>query len=128
MEYVDGEDLASLLRRIERLPQNTAIPIARQLCAGLEAAHQEGILHRDLKPANVRIDGRGRAKITDFGLASLAEGIEGEEVRAGTPQYMSPEQHTGKEVTLRSDVYSLGLVLYELLTGVGSGELSGRCL
>jgi serine/threonine-protein kinase len=117
MEYVDGEDLASLLRRIERLPQNKAVQIARQLCAGLGAAHEQGILHRDLKPANVMIDGRGRAKITDFGLAGLAEGIEGDEVRAGTPQYMSPEQHTGKEVTIRSDIYSLGLVLYELFTG-----------
>jgi serine/threonine-protein kinase len=117
MEYVDGEDLASLLRRIERLPQNKAVQIARQLCAGLAAAHEQGILHRDLKPANVMIDGRGRAKITDFGLASLAEGIEGDEARAGTPQYMSPEQHAGKEVTVRSDIYSLGLVLYELFTG-----------
>jgi serine/threonine-protein kinase len=117
MEYVDGEDLASLLRRIERLPQNKAVQIARQLCAGVAAAHEQGILHRDLKPANVMIDGRGRAKITDFGLASLVEGIGGDEVRAGTPQYMSPEQHAGKEVTVRSDIYSLGLVLYELFTG-----------
>jgi serine/threonine-protein kinase len=117
MEYVDGEDLASLLRRIGRLPQDKAVQIARQLCAGLAAAHEQGILHRDLKPANVMIDGRGRAKITDFGLASLAAGIEGEEVRAGTPQYMSPEQHAGKEVNVRSDIYSLGLVLYELFTG-----------
>jgi serine/threonine-protein kinase len=117
MEYVDGDDLASLLRRIERLPQNKAVQIARQLCAGLAAAHEQGILHRDLKPANIMIDGRGRAKITDFGLAGLAEGIEGAEVRAGTPQYMSPEQHAGKEVTVRSDIYSLGLVPYELFTG-----------
>ena len=117
MEYVDGEDLASLLRRIERLPQNKAVQIAHQLCAGLAAAHDQGILHRDLKPANVMIDGRGRAKITDFGLAGLAERIVGEEVRAGTPQYMSPEQLAGKEVTIRSDIYALGLVLYELFTG-----------
>jgi hypothetical protein len=117
MEYVDGEDLASLLRRIGRLPQDKAIQIARQLCAGLAAAHEEGILHRDLKPANVMIDGRGRAKITDFGLAGLAEGIEGDEVRAGTPQYMAPEQLSGKEVTVKSDIYALGLLLYELFTG-----------
>jgi serine/threonine-protein kinase len=117
MEYVDGEDLASLLRRIERLPQNKAVQIARQICAGLAAAHDEGILHRDLKPANIMIDGRGRAKIADFGLAGLAEGIEGDEVRAGTAQYMAPEQHAGKEVTVRSDIYSLGLLLYELFTG-----------
>jgi serine/threonine-protein kinase len=117
MEYVDGEDLASLLKRIGRLPQDKAVQLTRQLCAGLAAAHEEGILHRDLKPANVMIDGRGRAKITDFGLASLAEAIEGDEVRAGTPQYMSPEQLAGREVTARSDIYSLGLVLYELFTG-----------
>jgi serine/threonine-protein kinase len=117
MEYIDGEDLASLLRRIERLPRTKAVQIARQLCAGLAAAHEQGVLHRDLKPANVMIDGRGKAKITDFGLASLAEAIEGDEVRAGTPQYMSPEQHAGREVTVRSDIYSLGLVLYELFTG-----------
>jgi serine/threonine-protein kinase len=117
MEYVDGEDLASLLRRIGRLPQDKAVQIGRQLCAGLAAAHEQGILHRDLKPANVMIDGRGRAKITDFGLAGLAKGIEGEEARSGTPQYMSPEQHAGGEVTFRSDIYSLGLVLYEMFTG-----------
>ena len=117
MEYVDGEDLASLLKRIGRLPQDKAVQLARQLCAGLAAAHEEGILHRDLKPANVMIDGRGRAKITDFGLASLAEEIEAAEVRDGTPQYMSPEQLAGREVTARSDIYSLGLVLYELFTG-----------
>ena len=117
MEYVDGEDLASLLRRIGRLPQDKAIQIARQICAGLAAAHEQGMLHRDLKPANVMIDGRGRAKITDFGLAGLAEQFEKRDLRAGTPTYMAPEQLAGKEVTLRSDVYALGLVLYELFTG-----------
>jgi hypothetical protein len=117
MEYVDGEDLASLLRRIGRLPQDKAVEIARQICAGLAAAHGEGILHRDLKPANIMIDGRGRAKITDFGLASLAEGIEGEDAHAGTPVYMAPEQFAGKPASIQSDLYSLGLVLYELFTG-----------
>jgi serine/threonine-protein kinase len=117
MEYVDGEDLASLLRRIGRLPQHKAIQIARQLCAGLAAAHEQRILHRDLKPANVMIDGRGHAKIADFGLASLAEGVGAEEIGAGTPSYMAPEQLAGREVTVRSDLYSLGLVLYELFTG-----------
>jgi serine/threonine-protein kinase len=117
MEYVDGEDMASLLRRIERLPQSKAVQIARQLCAGVATAHEQGILHRDLKPANVMIDGRGRAKITDFGLAGLVEGIEGAEIKAGTPAYMAPEQLSGQEVSVRSDIYSLGLVLYELLTG-----------
>jgi serine/threonine-protein kinase len=117
MEYVDGEDLRSLLRRIGRLPREKAVQIARQLCAGLAAAHEEGILHRDLKPANVMVDGRGRVRITDFGLAGLAARFEGEEVRAGTPSYMAPEQLAGKQVSTRSDVYALGLVLYELFTG-----------
>jgi serine/threonine-protein kinase len=117
MEYVDGEDLASLLRRIGRLPKDKAVQISRQLCMGLAAAHEQGILHRDLKPANVMIDGRGRARITDFGLATLAGAVRPDEVGAGTPLYMSPEQRDGKDLTVRSDLYSLGLVLYELFTG-----------
>ncbi len=117
MEYVDGEDLSSLLRRIGRLPRDKAVQVARQICAGVAAAHEQGILHRDLKPANVMIDGRGRVKITDFGLAGLTGSFEGTEVLSGTPAYMSPEQFAGREVTVRSDLYALGLVLYELFTG-----------
>jgi serine/threonine-protein kinase len=117
MEFVDGEDLASLLRRIGRLPGDKALEIARQLCAGLAAAHDKGVLHRDLKPENVMLDGRGKVRITDFGLASLAEQVAGNDVRSGTPAYMSPEQLTGREVSVWSDVYALGLVLYELFTG-----------
>lgn len=117
MEYVDGEDLSSLLRRIGRFPQDKGLEIARQICAGLAAAHEQGLLHRDLKPANVMLDGRGRVRITDFGLASLAGDVHGGEIRAGTPAYMSPEQLEGKEVTFKSDIYSLGLVLYEIFTG-----------
>jgi serine/threonine-protein kinase len=117
MEYVDGEDLATLLRRIGRLPQEKAVQLAQQMCAGLQAAHEQGIVHRDLKPANVMLDGRGRARITDFGLAALASGVTGREAAAGTPAYMAPEQLLGHEVTVRSDVYALGLVLYELFTG-----------
>ncbi len=117
MEYVDGEDLASLLRRIGRLPQDKALEIARQLCAGLSAAHTKGVLHRDLKPANIMLDGRGQVVITDFGLAGLADNIRGPEVRSGTPAYMAPEQIAGKEVSQRSDIYALGLVLYEVFTG-----------
>ncbi|MDX1388759.1 MAG: serine/threonine-protein kinase, partial [Acidobacteriota bacterium] len=117
MEYIDGEDLASLLRRIGRLPEERAVKLARQICAGLAAAHQRGILHRDLKPANVMIDGRGHARITDFGLAGLAESFADDDIRAGTPAYMAPEQLDGREVTVRSDLYALGLVLYELFTG-----------
>jgi serine/threonine-protein kinase len=117
MEYIDGEDLSSLLRRIGRLPEDKAIEIARQLCAGLAAAHEESVLHRDLKPANIMIDGRGRARITDFGLAGLSDEFRGNEIRSGTPAYMSPEQLAGKEVSIKSDIYSLGLLLYEVFTG-----------
>src|SRR5712692_1911457 len=117
MEYVDGEDLASLLRRIGRVPRDKALEIARQLCAGLAAAHDRDVLHRDLKPENVMLDGRGKVRITDFGLAMLAESLRGEDLRSGTPAYMSPEQLAGREATVRSDVYALGLVLYELFTG-----------
>ncbi len=113
MEYVDGEDLASLLRRIGRFPEDRGLEIARQICAGLSAAHERGVIHRDFKPANVMLDASGRVRITDFGLA----GLSGESIRAGTPAYMAPEQLAGSEVTARSDIYALGLVLYELFTG-----------
>jgi len=132
MEYVDGEDLASLLRRIGRLPPDKALDIARHLCAGLAAAHAKGVLHRDLKPANIMLDGRGQVVITDFGLAGIADDIRGQEVRSGTPAYMSPEQLAGKEVSMRSDIYALGLVLYEVFTGKRAfaekpvGVLQGR--
>jgi serine/threonine-protein kinase len=116
MEYVDGEDLSTLLRRIGRLPKDKAVQIARELCAGLAAAHDQGILHRDLKPANIMIDGRGRARITDFGLAGLAAEI-GTDTGAGTPGYMAPEQLAGRASSIKSDLYALGLVLYELFTG-----------
>ena len=117
MEMVDGENLASLLRRIGRLPADKATDIARQLCAGLAAAHEKGVLHRDLKPSNLMLDGQGNVRITDFGLAGLAESFGTEDARSGTPTYMSPEQLQGREVTVRSDIYGLGLVLYELYTG-----------
>jgi len=118
MEFVDGEDLSSLLRRIGRLPQEKAIEIARQLCAGLGALHDRGVLHRDLKPANVMVDGRGRVRITDFGLADAGGGaITGAEARAGTPAYMAPEQLDGERADERSDIWALGLVLYEVFTG-----------
>jgi serine/threonine protein kinase len=117
MEYVDGEDLASLLRRIGRLPPAKALELARQLCAGLAAAHDRGVLHRDLKPLNVLIDGRGRVRIVDFGLAGLANERHDPDVVAGTPDYMAPEQFTGRETSTRTDIYALGLVLYEMFTG-----------
>jgi serine/threonine-protein kinase len=117
MEYVDGEDLASLLRRIGRLPGDKALEFARKLCAGLAAAHEKGVLHRDLKPANIMIDGRGQLLIMDFGLAAVADAITGHDIRSGTPAYLSPEQRDGREVTVRSDIYALGIVLAEMFTG-----------
>ncbi len=117
MEYVDGEDLATLLRRIGRLPSDKAIEIARQICAGLAAAHEHGVIHRDLKPANVMIDGRGKVRITDFGLADIVDSFKAEESGAGTPAYMAPEQLAGKDASVQSDIYALGLVLYEIFTG-----------
>jgi len=122
MEYVDGEDLRTLLKRIGRLPGDKAVEIAGQLCAGLAAAHARGVLHRDLKPANVMLDGRGRIRITDFGLAGLMGHIPKNEMLAGTPRYMAPEQFAGKGVSDKSDLYALGLVLYEIFTGKAAFE------
>ncbi|HEY5838698.1 MAG TPA: serine/threonine-protein kinase [Pyrinomonadaceae bacterium] len=129
MEFIDGDDLSSLLRRIGRLPPDKALEIGRQLCAGLHAVHQAGILHRDFKPANVMIDGRGKARLTDFGLAGLESELK-EGAIAGTPAYMSPEQIAGKELTPQSDIYSLGLVLYEVFTGkrAFAGDTIGELL
>jgi serine/threonine-protein kinase len=126
MEYVDGEDLASLLRRIGRLPSDKAVEIARRLCAALAAAHERGVLHRDFKPGNIMIDGRGQVLITDFGLAALAVQVTGAEARYGTPAYMAPEQLTGNQASVRSDIYALGLVLYEMFTGRRAFEAHSR--
>jgi tRNA A-37 threonylcarbamoyl transferase component Bud32 len=120
MEYVDGEDLGTLLKRIGRFPEERGLEIARQICAGLAAAHERDVIHRDLKPANVMLDGTGKVRIADFGLA----GASGEAIRAGTPAYMAPEQLSGQEVTVRSDIYALGLVLYEIFTGQRALEAS----
>ncbi len=117
MEYIDGEDLSAVLRRMGRPTEDKACEIARQVALGLAAAHEAGMLHRDLKPANIMIDGRGRARITDFGLAGLAVELARSGQIAGTPAYMAPEQLADGTVSVRSDVYSLGLVLYELFTG-----------
>jgi serine/threonine-protein kinase len=117
MEYVDGEDLASLLHRIGRLPGDKALQIARHLCAGLAAAHDKGVIHRDLKPANVMIDGHGHARIADFGLAALAHSGSAKDL-SGTPAYMAPRAAlAGEGASLRSDVFALGLVLYEMFAG-----------
>ena len=116
MEYVDGENLASLLRRIGRLPIERALRMARELCAGLGAAHDQGVLHRDLKPANVMVDGLGHVRIMDFGIA-VAKSDTGAVGTAGTPTYMAPELFEGGQASVASDIYSLGIVLYEMVTG-----------
>ncbi len=117
MEYIDGEDLASLVKRIGYLSNEKALDIARQLVAGLAAAHERGVLHRDLKPANIMIDGRGRVRITDFGLAIAATDDQPAGDTSGTPAYMAPEQLAGKGASVRSDIYALGLILYEISCG-----------
>ena len=117
MEFIDGEDLRSLLRRIGRLPSEKGIEIAAQLCASLAAAHDKGVIHRDLKPANVMIDGRGRVRITDFGLAWDSDSSAEPGATVGTPAYMAPEQLLSGETSVQSDLYALGLILYELFTG-----------
>jgi serine/threonine protein kinase/tetratricopeptide (TPR) repeat protein len=119
MEYVHGEDLKQLIRKVGQLSPGQSIGIARQVCDGLEEAHKLGVVHRDLKPQNIMVDEEGNARIMDFGIARSFSGISitGAGVIIGTPEYMSPEQVEGKEVDQRSDIYSLGIILYEMLTG-----------
>jgi serine/threonine protein kinase/predicted Zn-dependent protease len=119
MEFVPGEDLKSFIHRAKQLSIGTAISIAKQVCEGLEEAHRLGVVHRDLKPGNIMIDKDGDAKIMDFGIArSLSgRGITGAGVLIGTPEYMSPEQVEGRDIDQRSDLYSLGVILYEMVTG-----------
>ena len=119
MEYVHGEDLKRLIRKMGQLSPGQAILIAKQVCEGLAEAHKLGVVHRDLKPQNIMVDEEGNARIMDFGIARSLKikGITGAGVMIGTPEYMSPEQVEGKDVDQRSDIYSLGIILYELVTG-----------
>jgi len=119
MEFVSGEDLKRLIRRMGQFPTGKAVSIAAQISEGLSAAHHLGIVHRDLKTSNIMVDEEGNARIMDFGIArALKEkGITGAGVIIGTPEYMSPEQVEGKDVDQRSDIYSLGIILYEMLAG-----------
>ncbi len=119
MEYISGGDLKRFIKRARQLTVGTALSIAKQICEGLSEAHSLGVIHRDLKPNNIMIDDNGNAKIMDFGIArSLkTKGITGSGIMIGTPEYMSPEQVEGKKVDQRSDIYSLGIILYEIVTG-----------
>jgi len=119
MEYVEGQDLKGLIRQSGQLAIGTTMSIAKQVCEGLAEAHKLGVVHRDLKPSNIMIDKNGQARIMDFGIArSLkGKGITGAGIIIGTPEYMSPEQVEGKEVDQRSDIYSLGTILFEMVTG-----------
>jgi serine/threonine protein kinase len=118
MEFVEGESLRSVLNRFGGLPLRKSIDLSLQICSGLKEAHAQGIVHRDLKPENVMVDSQGNVKIMDFGIARSMEAVTRlTGTMVGTPAYMAPEQVSGKPVDYRTDIYSLGLMLYEMFTG-----------
>src|SRR5271166_1450733 len=120
MDFVEGQDLKSVLTEKGKFSANEACDVIRQVCLGLEAAHNEGVVHRDLKPQNIMLDTQGRVYLMDFGLARSMElvGMTRTGALLGTPAYMSPEQAKGEKVDARTDLFSLGVIFYELLTGV----------
>lgn len=121
MEYFPSNDLASILRRFERIDPARGVPIVAQICEGLAAAHAEGVIHRDIKPPNILVGQGDAVKIVDFGLASMAQQVGSRLTKSGiligTPQYMAPEQITGEKIDSRTDLYSLGVMMYEMFTG-----------
>ncbi len=119
MEYIEGQDLRTLLRTKGKLPPSDVINIMEQVCRALDAAHNEGVIHRDLKPQNIMVDKQGKVYVMDFGIArsTLVPGMTQTGALIGTPEYMSPEQAKGVELDARSDLFSLGIIFYEVLTG-----------
>jgi serine/threonine protein kinase len=119
MEYIPGEDLRHLIRKVGPLPLKKSLKLGKQICSGLAEAHRQGIVHRDIKPGNIMIDRTGDARILDFGISRSmqADGMTHFGVAVGTPEYMSPEQIEAVDIDYRSDIYSLGIVLYEMVTG-----------
>jgi len=119
MDYIEGRDLKSILAERGKLPPAEVVPIFQQICRGLEAAHTEGVVHRDLKPQNIMLDAAGRVWLMDFGLARSMElaGLTRTGVLMGTPDYMSPEQARAEKVDARSDLFSLGIIVHEMLVG-----------
>ena len=119
MDFIEGSDLKSLLKEKGKLPPTDAVKIIGQVCRALDAAHAEGVVHRDLKPQNIMLDANGRVTVMDFGIARSAAmpGMTQTGALIGTPEYMSPEQAKGQQVDSRSDLFTLGIIFYELLTG-----------
>ena len=119
MEYVEGQDLYSLLRSGEQLTLERKVKIAREICRALEAAHEQGVVHRDLKPQNIMVENSGRVLVMDFGIARSMEdtGLTNTGALIGTPAFMSPEQAKGEKLDIRSDLFSFGVIFYEMLTG-----------